>query len=212
MLFRKKLSHELKSSLDAYIRSAYAPENERIVCEESAPYDAAPIMRAAAPTGAAKSRIAGKKAVRPDSASYETPHPYSARMPSAPAPTAAVTSELEHELRMLDESFQEMLLRKIDEKGIKDSECYKRAGVDRKLFSKIRSNPLYRPKKTTVIAFCIALELEYDEAEEMLRKAGYALSHSSKFDVIVKYFLIHRRYDLQELNIALYEYDQCLIG
>jgi len=94
---------------------------------------------------------------------------------------------------------------------MRDAVCYKRAGVDRKLFSKIRSNPSYKPKKTTAVAFCMALELSFDEACELLRKAGYALSRSSKFDVIVEYFLTHRRYDLNELNIALYEYDQPVI-
>ncbi len=131
-----------------------------------------------------------------------------------PMQDAAVqdTVELGDLVRDLDESFQQALLRMIDERGMKDSACYKRAGVDRKLFSKIRSNPAYRPSKATAVAFAIALELDLDETAIFLRKAGYALSHSSKFDVIVEYFIVKKRYDLRELNEALYEFDQPLIG
>ena len=126
-------------------------------------------------------------------------------------PTAAY-GDLSSRLNTLDESFQEALLRLIDERGMRDSTCYKRAGVDRKLFSKIRSNPSYRPSKPTALAFAIALELDLDQTAELLRKAGYALSHSSKFDVIVEYFIVNRRFDLHELNVALYEFDQPLIN
>ncbi len=111
-----------------------------------------------------------------------------------------------------DISFSELLLRTIAEKKMSQTECYKKALVDRKLFSKIRSNPLYRPAKATVLAFAIALELNLEETERLLRAAGYALSNSRECDIIVRFFIEHGLYDILEINSALYEYDQPLLG
>lgn len=127
-------------------------------------------------------------------------------------PIAAAAKGLDELIENLDEPFSQTLLRLIDAKGKTDVEVYKRANIDRRLFSKIRSGKAYMPSKRTAIALAIALELTLRETEDFLNRAGYALSHSQKFDVIVEYFIVDGRYDIFEINEVLLHYDQPVLG
>ena len=122
------------------------------------------------------------------------------------------TFSLEELVNEVGESFHEMLFLKIDMSGMTDVEVYKRANMDRKLFSKIRSNPVYHPRKQTVLALAIALKLDLDGTVDLLSRAEYALSPGNKGDLIVKYFIERGIYDIQTINFALYEYDLPILG
>lgn len=128
---------------------------------------------------------------------------------AAPAPAKR---SLDDVVKNLSETWSEGLLRMITEKGYTDVEVYRRANVDRKLFSKIRSNKDYKPKKSTAVAFALALRLNLDETKDFIGRAGYAFSPSSKFDLIVEYFIGNGVYDFMTINMALFEHDEPLLG
>ena len=130
-------------------------------------------------------------------------------MAKVPAPKKR---SLDDVVKNLTETWSESLLRLIDEKGYTDVEVYKRANVDRKHFSKIRSDKDYLPKKRTALAFALALKLNTDEAKDFLGRAGYAFSPSSKTDLIVQYFIENEVYEIMTINLALYEHDEPLLG
>ena len=132
-------------------------------------------------------------------------------LPCAPM-AASKAASLEDMLKQADAGFTETLLKLIDQTGKKDSEIYKKALLTKQHFSKIRNNSNYKPTKPTAIALALALELDLEATKDLIGRAGYALTNSSKFDLIIRYFIEQGNYNVVEINIALYEFDQILIG
>ena len=127
-------------------------------------------------------------------------------------PDAMIAPDWDKILKQTDKGFSETLLDLIDERGMTDAECYKKANIDRKLFSKIRSNPAYQPSKPTVLAFAVALELSLAETKGLLSKAGFALTRSNPLDINLEYCITHRFYNIFEINTVLFQYDMPLLG
>ena len=131
---------------------------------------------------------------------------------SIPEMNSASGMSLKEYLRKMDRGFREMLFDLIDESGMTDVECYKRANIDRRTFSKIKGNPHYKPSKQTVIAFAISLKLDLETTQELLSTVGYTLSRANVFDKIIRYFIHNQNYNIYEINEALFEFDQILLG
>jgi O-acetyl-ADP-ribose deacetylase (regulator of RNase III) len=133
-------------------------------------------------------------------------------LPTCAAAPALKASSLPDFLRQEDAGFSETLLRLIDKSGKKDPQIYKKANISKQHFSKIKNNPGYNPTKQTAVALALALELDLEQTKDLIGRAGYALSNSSKFDLIIRYFIEQGNYDVMEINLALYEFDQNLLG
>ena len=129
-----------------------------------------------------------------------------------PLPCASQVLSLEDKLSQLDAGFSETLLKLIDESGHKDSTIYKKALLSKQHFSKIRSNPNDKPTKPTAIALALALELNVEQTNDLIGRAGYTLTNSSKFDLIIQYFIEQKMYNVVEINTVLYKFDQSLLG
>ncbi len=206
------VSEKVMGSIDAYIDDNYIEENDEMLDGDEMfslwVREELEMRRANRAESDEKTMTFGDTAqLAPIMESASAPQP-TCMAPSMAAPREKQTRSLDSLMKNLDETFACMLFRLIDERGLKDSDVYKKANVDRRHFSKIRNNVRYTPSKKTVIAFAIALELTMDETVDLMAKAGYAFSRASKFDVIISYFLENQSYDVFEINAVLFHYDQ----
>ncbi len=208
------LSEQLLGSVRQYIDDNYVQQQTRamprpdrrqaIELQLAQQYRA--VQDCAAPTAAP---LAKPKTTAPNTGIKEL---LAAPLSSKESADRTANTDLGQLLETLDEGFSATLLRLIDQSGMTDVQAYKRANIDRKLFSKIRSNPAYSPSKSTVLAFAVALRLDLDATRDLLARAGFALSHASKGDVIVEYFIRSGQYDIHSINEVLFAFDQRLLG
>lgn len=208
------LSETLFADIDAYIDSHYV--EARMAKEYGAPCAAAASLP---PAGkgifAKRKKSKGKLHENEDAAAFSgnAPTKEPCAVPAFLERSLPVQERsLEDVVAQLGETFQQRLFRLIDERSLTDVEVYKRANLDRKLFSKIRCNADYRPKKMTAVALAVALKLNLDETKDLLSRAEMALSPSSKFDLIITYFIEREVYDIYTINAALFQHGQQLLG
>ena len=192
-----KISEELHGNVQSFIDEHYVQAN---------------MMKRHGPTRAAAEILPYSEFAYEESLSDTAPAETTFTMESAQMYPSAVAAKLESAIGKLDEPFSETLLRLIDSKGKSDVEIYKRANIDRKLFSKIRTGRGYIPSKKTAVALAVALELTLAETRDLLSRAGFALSRAVIFDVIIEYFITQKKYDVFEINNVLFKYDQPLLG
>ena len=208
-----KTAFEISSSIDkrlrAYIDDYYVAEHEDTLGSRT--YELLALQRFSDNKPKADRAVPSGVLDMPDFLGDMGETPVYSAPSAAPSPKSAGHVD-DAVLSNLDEPFNIILLRLIDAKGYSDVEVYKRANINRKLFSKIRCGDGYMPSKKTVLALAIALRLNIDETQDILACAGYALSHSVKFDVIVEFFIVHEMFDVFTINEMLFRYDQPLLG
>lgn len=203
MFRRRKRNIELLDKVGRYMADVYVGD------WPSATQPACPPQAMMAP----QATFLGTTAEASDDVFVDSPETTGAFDTIAPAAFGdAVQPGLSERLDHLDESFAQTVLRLIDERGLRDATVYKRANMSRQLFAKIRRDDDYRPTKKTACALAFALRLSYKDALALLSHAGFTLSHSSKFDVIVEYCLLSNIHDINQVNMVLYEFDQQLLG
>ena len=203
MLFQDVASYIDENYVDAWEKAQYGPEGNTRRQR----------MRRQQDFQLCESSVFYEEACEGVPMSSKTFAPVARRKAAKAVPAQAVQAiSLEEMLKQEDAGFTQTLLKLIDERGKKDSEIYKKANLSKQHFSKIRNNPDYRPTKPTAIALAIALELDLEQTKDLLGRAGYALTNSSKFDLIIRYFIENRVYDVIRINCVLFEHDQSLLG